>query len=107
MAANVKVSYVPYTETVKFDKPNFETGVSEGVRNYLDIKIHNINTKLEVTAMTDGYNQIFTYHDIGADGAITLRQVPQNETVNYTFEIGKKKLLSLTSLLGFWRLFLC
>ena len=39
MAANVKVTYVPVTETVKFDKPNFETQAMEGYRNYLDMKI--------------------------------------------------------------------
>ena len=40
MAANVKVTYVPVTETVKFDKPNFENEATEGYRNYLDIKIY-------------------------------------------------------------------
>lgn len=87
MAANVKVTYVPVTETVKFDKPNFETGATEGFRNYLDIKIYNVNTKLEVTVTASGVNKIFTSKDVGADGAITLRQVPQNEIVTYTFEI--------------------
>ncbi|MGN1371141.1 MAG: hypothetical protein ACI4XM_02515 [Candidatus Coprovivens sp.] len=87
MAANVKVTYVPVTETVKFDKPNFENEATEGYRNYLDIKIYNVNTKLEVSVKASGVDKIVTSKDTGGDGAITLRQIPQNETVTYTFEI--------------------
>lgn len=87
MAANVKVTYVPVTETVQFSTPNFETGATEGYRNYLDIKIYNVNTKLEVTVKADGVEEILTSNDVGGDGAITLRQVPQNETVTYTFTV--------------------
>lgn len=87
MAANVKVTYVPVTETIQYSTPNVETGGTEGYRNYLDIKIYNVNTKLEVTVTANGVEEIVTSNNVGADGAITLRQVPQNEVVNYTFTV--------------------
>lgn len=87
MAANVKVTYVPVTETIEYTTPNVETGGTVGYRNYLDIKIYNVNTKLEVTVTANGVEEIVTSNNVGADGAITLRQVPQNEVVNYTFTI--------------------
>ena len=87
MAANVKVTYVPVTETVKLSNPDIETGAMEEYNNYLDIKIYNVNTKLEVSVKASGVDEIVTSSDIGADGAITIRQIPQNETVTYTFQI--------------------
>lgn len=87
MAANVKVTYVPFTETVELETPNFGTGISVSTRNYLDIKIYNINSKLNVTVIADGVNEFFDSGHLGADGAITLRQTPRDETVTYTFEV--------------------
>lgn len=87
MAANVKVTYVPTHVTEELDRPNFETGVSVSEKNYLDIKIYNVNTKLIVYVSADGVYESFDSNDVGPDGAITLRQIPKNETVTYTFEV--------------------
>lgn len=87
MAANVKVTYVPVSVTEELEQPNFETGVSVSEKNYLDIKIYNVNTKLLVNVSANGILEDYTSADVGADGAITLRQVPKNEVVTYKFEI--------------------
>ncbi len=87
MAANVKVTYVPVKFEEKLDTPNFETGNTVRINNYLDIKIYNLNTKLEVTITAPGVNEIRRVDSAGVDGAITLRQVPLNETVTYKFEV--------------------
>lgn len=87
MAANVKITYVPVTVMEKLDEPCPESGALEVNHNYLDIKIYNINSKLFINV--DGGEEEFVVDssDVGADGSITLRQVPLSEQVTYEFEI--------------------
>lgn len=87
MAANVKVTYVPLTETVKLDVPDVETGATATTVKYLAIKIYNINTKLNVLYDNGTAEGILSHYDIGSDGAITLKQKVQTYTVDYEFEI--------------------
>jgi hypothetical protein len=87
MAANVKVAYFPTSEVVESNTPNFETDHTTSYLNYMDIKIYNINTKLEVIVKAKGIEESYRSTHVGPDGTITLRQTPQNEVVNYTFEV--------------------
>ncbi len=88
MAANVKVTYTPVTVTVDTGVVNQEVQTSTLIRNYLDIKIYNINTKLKVIVDGPGIdNKIFDSSSVGVDGAITIRVVPQSQIVTYNFEV--------------------
>lgn len=89
MAANVKVTYVPTTVVGELGYADEEAGgVNTNVtRNYLDIKIFNLNSKLKVRVNNSQKEILVSAENIGADGAVTLRQTPLSYQVNYTFEI--------------------
>lgn len=87
MAANVKITYVPVTILEKLDEPCPETGMTEAYSNYLDIKIYNINSKLYINVDKGQEEFVVDSSNVGADGSITIRQVPMSESVTYEFEI--------------------
>lgn len=87
-AANVVVSYVPVTTKETITHENGEVG--ELYNYYLDIKIYNVNTKLVIRAKdkTSGEEAYLDYHDLGADGTITIRVPSSTEQVrNWEFKV--------------------
>jgi len=91
MASNVKVTYVPVTEK---DESYVDPvmGVKGIDREYLDVKVYNITSKLYIKASATGSNvtpfeKILTLNDVGPDGSATLRQAAQSETITYEFKI--------------------
>lgn len=91
-AANIKVSYVPGSKTVnEGTDPN--SGFSQDVEyKHLDVKLYNLTDKLYVRVETSGNKvngdeMIVSARNIGPDGAVTIRQQAQTETITYTFKV--------------------
>lgn len=87
-AANVVISYIPAETTEKIIKENGEEALLYNY--YLDIKIYNVNTKLVIVAKdkATGTERRLDYHDLGADGTITIRVPSSTEQVrNWEFKI--------------------
>ncbi len=92
-AANIKISYVPGTKTVKGEyDPEYNDPIEEEY-NYLDIKIYNLTNDLYVGVDVSG-NNVTSEEDLtvssidaGADGAVTIRQLSENELITYTFTV--------------------
>lgn len=89
-AANLKVTYVPTTiekEASSADGDKFMVPYE-----YLDIKIYNMMSKLYIkmdasSKNVSGISNLFSLDDVGSDGSITIRQVPSDELVTYTFTV--------------------
>lgn len=89
-AANLKVTYVPVT--VEKETRDAEGNTYMIDYEYLDIKIYNMMSKLYVkmdasSKSVSDISKLFTLDDVGSDGAITIRQVPADEVVNYKFVV--------------------
>lgn len=87
MAANVKVTYIPVSVVMQLDEPDGEGGQTETTREFLDIKIYNINSKLIVNVEGNDLQYTLGSNDVGADGSITLRQATSSKMITYDFEI--------------------
>lgn len=89
-AANVTINYQPVevSDSYGTDDAGNHYEVSS---YYFDIKIYNINSKLNViVSSSDGGAEkelILSYKNIGTDGAITIRKKASTELSNLVFEI--------------------
>lgn len=98
-AANVKISYIEEYETEMTEGEPDDDGSQQYVETknaYLKIKIYNLTSKLYIMPSMDNVSEeienpfdgkIFTVEDVGTDGAITIKQKPTTQVINYTFKI--------------------
>ncbi len=92
-AANVKITYIEEYET---EMTEDEGDFSPEEVPYFKIKIYNLTSKLYIIPSVDNIpegmeqpfeDNIFRVEDVGIDGAITIKQKPTTQLVNYTFKI--------------------
>lgn len=91
-ASNVVVTYEE--ETVEVERyieggEGDEGELATLPQSYLNIKIYNINSKINVIATNLDSKEKFnvTYKYIGTDGAVTIRRKLYNQLGNYKFEV--------------------
>lgn len=91
MAANVRISYVPAEEYEEIPKDP-ETGATKERKNYVYIKIYNMNSRMQIRYTVKGKRMnsvdgLVTSRDVDNDGVITLRQTALDENAEYEFNI--------------------
>lgn len=92
MASNIKVTYITGEDYRDLGYTDIETETSQVKYYYVDVKIFNLNSKLNIDVTTSGDNIVSTNHlisfsDMDPEGVVTLRQNASDSNIDYVFEV--------------------